>query len=292
MTNSVLHADDAELSLLTYLLDSAVTGGALSDARHAAAGRLLARLRALPRPDAVAPPAEEEAQARAASLFVGAFNSVYEDDPRMTIALHRSNGSSLAVAGLLDDYRMRFDPAEVSTLLSWLTRAVAADPDAIISVTTAYRPFGGREHGWAWRVGTGAALDREEAASLFGPGVDLLGAAESHVTLGSRPLDTSAAGLTATALTSDVKAVVAAHGESERPAAGHWVALRTEGTITFHVAADDVPAARAALEALDFEGFDVDLLAEPGLMISCVTVREPEDAKVLSVDGIPADELG
>ncbi|MFG3132927.1 hypothetical protein ACGFZU_35165 [Streptomyces tendae] len=227
----------------------------------------------------------------AASLFVGAFNNVYEDDPRMTIALHLSNGSTLAVAGVLDDYRMRFDPAEVSTLLVWLTRAVATDPDAVITVTAAYRSLADGKHGWAWYIGTGEALSRGEAATLFPNGVDLLGAAESHVTLGGRLVDTSADGLAYTALTGDVKAVVTAHGEPERPAVGHRYALRTDGMVTVYVDAADETAARDALEGIELEDFDVDLRTRDGHVIGHVTLGEADGAELVSVDGTPADEL-
>ncbi|MET9778621.1 hypothetical protein ABZ023_30955 [Streptomyces sp. NPDC006367] len=230
----------------------------------------------------------------AASLFVGAFNSVYEDDPRMTITLHRSNGSSLAVAGVLDDYLMRFNPAEVSTLLAWLTHSVATDPDAVISVAAAYRPLGDRAHGWAWRINTGDALGREEADTLFGDEVELLGATQPWVTLrGPRPLvDTSADGLAYTALTDDVKAVVTAHGEPERPAAGHRFALRLDGTVTVHVDAADETAARDALQVIEYEDFDVDVRTRGGHVIGHVTLGEADGADLVSVDDVPADEIG
>ncbi|MFF9192581.1 hypothetical protein [Streptomyces rochei] len=240
---------------------------------------------------ALAPAPAATPETVAASLFVGAFNSAYDDDPRMTIALRRSNGSTLAVAGVLDDYRMRFDPAEVSTLLAWLTRAVATDPDAVISVTAAYRSLADGAHGWAWRIGTGEALPRGEAATLFGDGVDLLGAVEPHVSLGGRLLDTSADGLADTALTGDVKAVVTAHGEPERPATGHRYALRTDGMVTVYVDATDETAARDALEGIELEDFDVDMRTRDGHVIGHVTLGEADGAELVSVDGTPADEL-
>jgi hypothetical protein len=156
-------------------------------------------------------------ETRAASLFVAAFNTVYEDDPRMTIALHMSSGSSLAVTGELDNWRMRFHPAEVSTLLAWLTRAVATDPVAIITVTADRDEDGETAHGWAWCIATGAALDTKGAAPLFDADVELRGAEQRHVVL-SGLVDISADGLSATALTDEVKALVSAHGEPSQHA--------------------------------------------------------------------------
>ncbi|MGW9032779.1 hypothetical protein ACWGQ5_54450 [Streptomyces sp. NPDC055722] len=228
-------------------------------------------------------------ETRAASLFVAAF-SVFENDPRMTIALHMSSGSSLAVAGELDDHRMRFDPAEVSALLHWLTRAVAYDPQAVITVAADTDDEGSHAQGWAWCIGTGAALNFKEAAKYFDD-EELRGAENRQVTLSSPLVDTSASGLAATALTDDVKTVITAHAQPPKPTTGHTIALRTDGTITFHITAADVPAARTALEELDFEDFDVDLRTRHGHLIGHITVREPDGAELISIDDVPADEL-
>ncbi|MER7497088.1 hypothetical protein ABT033_31385 [Streptomyces pharetrae] len=230
----------------------------------------------------------------AASLFVGAFNSVFEDDPRMTIAVHLTTGSSLAITGRLgDDYHMRFHPAEVSAALDWLTRAVAADPRTVIAVTADRDAEGESAYGWAWFIDTGEALPASAASSLFPDHVELRGADQPHVTLrGPRPLvDTSADGLAYTALTDDVKAVVTAHGEPERPAAGHRFALRLDGTVTVHVDAADESAAREALEVIEYEDFDVDVRTRDGHVIGHVTLGEAEGAELVSVDDVPADEI-
>jgi hypothetical protein len=75
-------------------------------------------------------------ETRAALLLVAVFASTFRDNPRMTIGLHTSSGSTLRIAGELDDRRMHFHPAEVSTFLDWLTHAVAYDPTAVLTVTT------------------------------------------------------------------------------------------------------------------------------------------------------------
>lgn len=230
----------------------------------------------------------------AAALFVGAFNSVFEDDPRMTIAVHLTTGSSLAVTGRLgDDYHMHFSPAEVSAALDWLTRAVAADGRTVIAVTADRDDEGESAHGWAWFIDTGDPLPASAASSLFPDHVELLGAEQPWVTLkGPRPLvDTSAEGLSATALSDDVKAVVTAHGEPERPAARHRFALRLDGTVTVHVDAADESAARDALEVIEYEDFDVDLRTRDGHVIGHITLGEADGAELVSVDGVPADEI-
>ncbi|MFD7861583.1 hypothetical protein [Streptomyces sp. NPDC059783] len=230
----------------------------------------------------------------AASLFVGAFNTVFEDDPRMTIAVHLTTGSSIAVTGRLsDDDNMHFSPAEVSAVLDWLTRAVASHPRTVIAVTTDPNHESESVHGWAWFIDTGEALPASAAAPLFPDHVELLGAQQPWLTLrGSRPLvDTSADGLTATALTDDVKTVVTAHGEPGQPAAGHRIALRLDGTVTVHVNAADVPAAQAALEEISHEDFDIDLTTRDGHVISHITLGDADGAELVSINDIPADEL-
>jgi hypothetical protein len=230
----------------------------------------------------------------AASLFVGAFNSVFEDDPSMTIAVHLTTGSSIAVAGRLgDDYDMHFSPAEVSAALDWLTRAVATDPRAVIAVTADRDDERNSAHGWAWFIDTGEALPASAASSLFPDHVELLGAQQPWVTLrGPRPLvDTSADGLAYTALNDEVKAVVTAHGEPGRPTAGHRIALRLDGTVTVHVNAADVPAAQAALEELGHKDFDIDLTTRDDHVIGHITLGDADGAELVSIDDVPADEL-
>lgn len=230
-------------------------------------------------------------ETRAASLFVAAFTSVFAGGPRMTIALHMSSGSSLAVVGELADSRMRFHPAEVSTLLAWLTQAVAYDPLAVITVTADTKDEALSARGWAWCIGTGAALNTKEAAKHLHDDEELRGAENRHITLSRGRVDTSTAGLSATALTHDVKTVITAHAEPPKPTTGHQIALRTDGTITFHITAANVPAARAALADLDCEDFDVNLPTRPGHLIGHITVLQPDAADLISVNGVPADEL-
>ncbi|MFF8618835.1 hypothetical protein [Streptomyces sp. NPDC015350] len=230
----------------------------------------------------------------AASLFVGAFNSVFEDDPRMTIAVHLTTGSSITITGRLgDDYDMHFSPAEVSAALDWLTRATVTDPRTVIAVTADRDDESETAHGWAWFIDTGEALPASAASSLFPDHVELLGAQQPWVTLGGpRPLvDTSADGLAYTALNDDVKAVITAHGEPERPAAGHRIALRLDGTVTVHINAADVPAAQAALEEISHEDFDIDLTTRDGYVIGHITLGDADGAELVSIDDVSADEL-
>ncbi|WP_331718463.1 hypothetical protein [Streptomyces sp. NBC_00624] len=157
-------------------------------------------------------------EVRAASLFAAVFNIVFEDDPRMTIALHEGNGSRQAVTGALtDDYEMRFDAAEVATLLTSLTRAVAYDRDAIITVAALADINGDHSCGWAWRIADGAPLDDDAAGPLFDPYTEHTGAEYPYITLAGDLVEPSDDGLSATALTDDVKNVITNHGGSPQP---------------------------------------------------------------------------
>ncbi|MFD8671039.1 hypothetical protein ACFV1U_37450 [Streptomyces microflavus] len=237
-------------------------------------------------PDSAAP------ESVAAALFVGAFNTVYEDGPCMTIAVHLGTGSSLAVTGRLgDDYHMHFDPAEVSAALDWLTRAVATDPHAIITVTTDRSSEGDTPQSWAWFIDNGDPLSASEAASLFPGHTELLGVKQPWVTLhGPRPLvDTSAEGLANTALTHEVKAVTTAHGQP-RPAASHHIALRLDGTVSIDVAAADVPRALDALKEIENEEFHLDLTTRHGHLITYITLGDADTAELVSAaDVLPND---
>ncbi|MFE8941168.1 hypothetical protein ACFYNX_27300 [Streptomyces sp. NPDC007872] len=233
-------------------------------------------------------------RAAAASLFVGAFNSVFEDEPGMTIAVHLTTGSSLAITGRPgDDYDIHFSPAEVSVVLDWLTRAIVTDPGAVIAVTANRDDEEDSAHGWAWFISTGEALPASVASSLFPDHIELLGAQQPQITLrGSWPLvDTSADGLAYTPLSDDVKAVITAHREPERPATRHRIALRLDGTVTIHVTATDVHAAQTALEEISHEDFDIDLTTRDGHVISYITLGDADSAELVSIDDIPADEL-
>ncbi|MGW1155981.1 hypothetical protein ACWD45_32455 [Streptomyces rubiginosohelvolus] len=107
-----------------------------------------------------------------------------------------------------------------------------------------------------------------------------------------RPLvDTSADGLAYAALNDDVEAVVTAHGEPERPAAGHRITLALDGTVTVHVNAADVPAAQTALEEISHEDFDIDLTTRDGHVIGHITLGDANGAELVSIDDVPTDEL-
>ncbi len=165
---------------------------------------------------------------RAASLFVAAFNIAHEDNPRMTITLHMRSGSRLSIAGVRDNHRIRFDPAEVATMMAWLTSAVVTDEHAVITVMTDRDNEGWWTKGWAWRVGTGTALDFHGASRYFDTRVSLAGAEHQHVTIGTHVVDLSVIDVT-TLLTNDVRAVIQAHAEPERPVTGPWC---PDGAIT------------------------------------------------------------
>ncbi|MEU0373640.1 hypothetical protein ABZ070_25925 [Streptomyces sp. NPDC006283] len=112
---------------------------------------------------------------------------------------------------------MRFHPAEVSTLLQSLTRAVATDPEAVITVTADRDQEGKTADGWAWNVGTGAALDTTAAAAVRNPCHAARRRVRLHPLGRCNLVDLSTDGLSATALTDDVKTVITAHGETSQP---------------------------------------------------------------------------
>lgn len=229
-------------------------------------------------------------ESRAATLFVDVFSSVFGDDPRLTISLNKDSGSRIALTGeLTNDGLMRFDATEVSTLLVWLTRAVVYDTDAVVTVTADVDEDGEYARLWAWRIEDGGALDTLAAAELSAEDVEVRYAADPDTTLAGRRVDIS--DLSATALTDDVKAVIARHSQDGKTAAGHTFALRAPGSITVHIHADDVATAHQAIEALEFEDFDVEFRTCDGHLIGHVTIDDAAGAELASVDGVPADEL-
>lgn len=74
-------------------------------------------------------------------------------------------------------------------------------------------------------------------------------------------------------------------------AAARRIVLRAEGTITIHITAADVRAARDALEEIEYEDFDVDLRTRQGHLIGHITLTDADSAELVSIDGTPADEL-
>ncbi|QIP83295.1 hypothetical protein GLX30_03565 [Streptomyces sp. Tu 2975] len=113
---------------------------------------------------------------------------------------------------------MRFHPAEVSTLLQSLPRAMATDPAGDVIVTADRDQDGKTADGWAWNFATGTVLEPKAAAPLLGNHVTLRSAEFDCNPFGRYNLvDLSTDGLSATALTDDVKAVITAYGEPSQP---------------------------------------------------------------------------
>ncbi|MFJ9729380.1 hypothetical protein ACIRP3_42255 [Streptomyces sp. NPDC101209] len=225
----------------------------------------------------------------AASLFVSAFNIAYQDDRRVTVAVHTSSGSSIVIAGALDAYRMRFDPVEVDVMLSWLTRAVTTDERAVITVTAEPDMVGCKIRGWAWRIGTGTALDFVRASRYFDDNVSLVGAEQQHVTIGTHVADLSADGVT-TVLTDDVRTVIRSHAEPERTSTEYRHAMCVDGTITVHVDASDEAGARHALKLVEHKDFRVGLLTCEGHVIERITMGDADSAELISVGDVQAGQ--
>ncbi|MDX3772386.1 MULTISPECIES: hypothetical protein [unclassified Streptomyces] len=88
----------------------------------------------------------------------------------MTIVLHEGDGARLAVTGAATGgYEMRFDAAEVATLLAGLTRAVAYDRDAIITVAGLADINGDHSYGWAWHIADGTPWTTTQPARCSTP---------------------------------------------------------------------------------------------------------------------------
>ncbi|WP_086682922.1 hypothetical protein [Streptomyces pseudogriseolus] len=150
----------------------------------------------------------------ARSLFVGAFNTVYEDDARMWISVVRGDGTRVSVSGALDDWAMNFRPEGVAAVLDALTAALD-DPEAVITVTSLLDWDAGFT-GSAWRIADGTEIGTAAAAEVFAddPAVGVYGDQVKPIgapwVVLSRDMDTS--DLTFTALTQPVKDVIARHG--------------------------------------------------------------------------------
>ncbi|MGW1362963.1 hypothetical protein ACWCQP_36845 [Streptomyces chartreusis] len=230
-------------------------------------------------------------ESRAATLFLDAFSSVFENDPRLTISLNKDCGSRIAVTGeLTNDGLMRFDAHEVSTLLVWLTRAVVYDTDAVVTVTADLDEDGEYARLWAWQIADGRPLDTPAAAELSAEDVEVRYAADPYTTLADRGVDII--GLSAAALTEDVKGAIVRHSQNGRTATGRTIALRAPGAITVHITAAGVGPARQELRAIEFEDFDVEFRTRGGHLIGHVMIDDADSAELVTVDGVPADELG
>lgn len=157
--------------------------------------------------------------ALAATLFVSAFNTVYEDDEKMRLTLHRGDGTSVAVTGeLTTDYVEAFDASQVAAWLTALSAAIKSDPDAVLSVTSWLFDADAEPMYWAWRVADGAPLEVAAAAALFGEDEVYLyqGAEEHWVKIrdgrdDTSLMDISEDGLAWFALTDGVKAALISH---------------------------------------------------------------------------------
>ncbi|WP_158692737.1 hypothetical protein [Streptomyces roseochromogenus] len=112
--------------------------------------------------------------ARAAGLFLSAFNVAFEDDERMTISVH-TNGGTVSVEGHLSSSNiMTFHVEDVAFLLDRLTHLLSKDkPLGSITVTVPnHKGRGALISAWAWSLtggtdGSTEALDPEVAVMLL-----------------------------------------------------------------------------------------------------------------------------
>lgn len=91
--------------------------------------------------------------ARAAGLFLGAFNIAFEDDERMTISVHTEGGMGSAY-GHLAGGLMVFVPRDVAFLLDRLTDLLSQEkPQGTITVTVpSHEAQGAPIEAWAWSL--------------------------------------------------------------------------------------------------------------------------------------------
>ncbi|MGW1053580.1 hypothetical protein [Streptomyces sp. NPDC001155] len=108
--------------------------------------------------------------ARAAGLFLAAFNVAFEDDERMTISVH-TEGGTVSVHGHLTDGIMTFVPKDVAFLLDRLTNLLSQDkPLGTITVTVPnHEGRGALISAFAWSLTSDGTqpLDPELAVSLL-----------------------------------------------------------------------------------------------------------------------------
>ncbi|MCX4666403.1 hypothetical protein OG453_06940 [Streptomyces sp. NBC_01381] len=110
--------------------------------------------------------------ARAAGLFLGAFNIAFEDDERMTISVHTTGGTVSVEGHLSDDYLMTFPVEDVSFLLDRLADLLSKDkPQGSLTVTVPHLgSHSAPVDAWAWNLTSDSGtepLTPELAATLL-----------------------------------------------------------------------------------------------------------------------------
>ncbi|MFD3667235.1 hypothetical protein [Streptomyces sp. NPDC058672] len=92
--------------------------------------------------------------ARAAGLFLGAFNIAFEDDQRMTISVHTAGGTTSVAGHLSDNDLMTFQAEDVAFLLDRLASILSKDkPQGSLTVTVPHPGNGSAPtDAWAWSL--------------------------------------------------------------------------------------------------------------------------------------------
>lgn len=111
-------------------------------------------------------------EARAAGLFLGAFNIAFEDDQRMTISVHTAGGTVSVIGQLSDNHRMTFQAEDVAFLVDRLANLLSKEePQGSLTVAV---PHLGHIRApidaWAWSLaadGSTEPLDPELAVILL-----------------------------------------------------------------------------------------------------------------------------
>ncbi|MEU7093003.1 hypothetical protein [Kitasatospora aureofaciens] len=107
--------------------------------------------------------------ARAAQVVTAAFNTVFEDDTRITLAvIPACGGLAQAVGELGPEWEVSFDRVELGRLLDSIATALDGDVPAVVAVTVPDVTDDGAFGLWAWHLEDGTALTRDEADVLLG----------------------------------------------------------------------------------------------------------------------------
>ncbi|MFB7763672.1 hypothetical protein [Streptomyces xiamenensis] len=116
-------------------------------------------------------PTRPDSKLAAASIFITAFNIIFEDDPTLVITVHPANGTPVSAVGYLNrsTYLSEFDPDELDTFLNALAEVLAApQPTGALTIYNTGDVYHSSPTYWAW------SLEEGMPSMLLGPESSLL----------------------------------------------------------------------------------------------------------------------